>query len=68
MRTPSGTSGRASIRVWAVSGYADGTMKVLRYGAGDTHFSEHSPEAPKLHDLENVGEAPLRFITVELLE
>jgi hypothetical protein len=54
--------------VWDVSGYADGTMKVLRYGAGDTHFSEHSPEAPKLHDLENVGEAPLRFITVELLE
>jgi hypothetical protein len=48
--------------------YADGTMKVLRYGTGDTRYSEHSPEAPTLHDLENVGETPLRFITVELLE
>jgi hypothetical protein len=48
--------------------YADGTMKVLRYGTGDTLYSEHSPEAPMLHDLENVGETPIRFVTVELLE
>ena len=47
--------------------YADGTMKLLRYAAGDTLYSEHSPEAPMLHDLENVGETPLRFVTVELL-
>jgi quercetin dioxygenase-like cupin family protein len=47
--------------------YEDGTMKVLRYGAGDTLYSEHSAEAPLLHDLENVGETPLRFVTVELL-
>jgi beta-alanine degradation protein BauB len=47
--------------------YADGTMKVLRYATGDTLYSEHSPEAPMLHDLENVGETPLRFVTVELI-
>jgi quercetin dioxygenase-like cupin family protein len=47
--------------------YADGTMKLLRYAAGDTLYSEHSAEAPLLHDLENVGETPLRFVTVELL-
>jgi len=47
--------------------YADGTMKLLRYAAGDTLYSEHSPEAPMLHDLENVGETPIRFVTVELL-
>ncbi len=47
--------------------YADGTMKLLRYAVGDTLYSEHSPEAPMLHDLENAGETPLRFVTVELL-
>jgi hypothetical protein len=47
--------------------YADGAMKVLRYATGDTHYSEHSLEAPMLHDLENVGTTPLRFVTVELL-
>ena len=47
--------------------YADGTMKLLRYAAGNTRYSEHSPDAPMLHDLENAGETPLRFVTVELL-
>jgi hypothetical protein len=45
----------------------DGTMKVRRYERGETLFSDHSPEDPMLHDLENVGESSLRFITVELL-
>ena len=47
--------------------YADGTMKLLRYAVGDTLYSEHTPEAPTLHDLENAGGTPLRFVTVELL-
>ncbi len=47
--------------------YADGTMKLLRYGTGDTLYLELLPETPMLHDLENVGETPLRFVTVELL-
>jgi hypothetical protein len=45
----------------------DGTLKVRRYGLGETQFSEHSPAAPMLHDLENVGSTTLRFVTVELL-
>jgi len=45
----------------------DGVVRVQRYDEGDTRFSELSPEAPMLHDLENVGDSILRFITVELL-
>ena len=45
----------------------DGSIRVLRYAEGDTHLSEQAPEAPLVHDLENVGETPLRFITVELI-
>jgi oxalate decarboxylase/phosphoglucose isomerase-like protein (cupin superfamily) len=45
----------------------DGTLKIRRYERGDTMFSDHAPDDAMLHDLENVGEAPLRFITVELL-
>jgi hypothetical protein len=46
---------------------ADGTVRVRRYALGETRFSEHSAEAPMLHDLENVGDGTLRFVTVELL-
>ncbi len=45
----------------------DGTVKVRRYALGETQFSEHSADAPMLHDLENAGETTLRFVTVELL-
>ena len=47
--------------------YVDGSMKVLRYQAGDTRYAEHSSDNPMLHDLENVGDTLLRFVTVELL-
>ncbi len=46
---------------------ADGTLRVRRYGVGETQFQEHSPASPMLHDLENVGTTTLRFVTVELL-
>jgi hypothetical protein len=46
----------------------DGTLVVRRYAVGDTQRSEHTPEAPMLHDLENVGDTVLRFVTVELLD
>jgi len=45
----------------------DGTLKIRRYDRGDTMFSDHAPDDAMLHDLENVGEVPLRFVTVELL-
>jgi oxalate decarboxylase/phosphoglucose isomerase-like protein (cupin superfamily) len=45
----------------------DGTFKVRRYEVGDTQYSEHDPAGPLIHDLENVGQTTLRFVTVELL-
>lgn len=45
----------------------DGTLKVRRYAEGDTQFSAHTGGKPMLHDLENVGDTVLRFVTVELL-
>jgi quercetin dioxygenase-like cupin family protein len=45
----------------------DGTLAVRNYSVGDTSFLEHTPETALVHDLENVGETVLRFVTVELL-
>jgi mannose-6-phosphate isomerase-like protein (cupin superfamily) len=47
--------------------FADGTFVVRRYDVGQTMFLEHTPDEPLIHDLENVGDTELRFITVELL-
>jgi beta-alanine degradation protein BauB len=46
----------------------DGTMITREYHVGDTSYSEHSPQQPMIHDFENVGAAPIRFVTVELLD
>jgi len=48
--------------------YSDGTFAVRNYEVGDTRYLEHTPAAPLIHDLENVGDGPLRFVTVELLD
>ena len=45
----------------------DGTMKIRRYADGETQFSTPSVADPLIHDLENVGNTILRFVTVELL-
>jgi hypothetical protein len=47
--------------------FADGTFIVRDYQLGETRNLEHTPETALIHDLENVGETPLRFVTVELL-
>jgi hypothetical protein len=47
--------------------FGDGTLKIRRYAVGETEFSDHSTDDPKVHDLENAGESILRFVTVELL-
>ena len=47
--------------------FSDGTLKVRRYGVGDTEFSEHSIDDAQVHDLENAGETILRFVAVELI-
>ncbi|MGH2594966.1 MAG: hypothetical protein ACRDH7_03265 [Actinomycetota bacterium] len=46
----------------------DGSDIVRRYEEGDTLFSSSTPSAPLIHDLENVGETELRFVTVELID
>ena len=47
---------------------ADGTVITREYHVGDTNYSEHSPAEPMIHDFENAGETPIRFVTVELLD
>jgi mannose-6-phosphate isomerase-like protein (cupin superfamily) len=47
--------------------FADGTFVVRDYMVGETKYLEHTPENALIHDLENVGDSPLRFVTVELL-
>ncbi len=46
----------------------DGSFSVREYRVGDTKFMDHSPSDPLIHDLENVGDTVLRFVTVELLD
>lgn len=48
--------------------FADGTYAVRDYQEGDTKYLEHTPEDSLIHDLENVGDTLLRFVTVELLD
>ena len=45
----------------------DGTFTIRRYEVGDTQYLDLSPASPMIHDLENVGDTTLQFITVELL-
>lgn len=47
--------------------FGDGTFVVRDYLVGETKYLEHTPETALIHDLENVGETTLRFVTVELL-
>ena len=48
--------------------FADGTYAVRDYEVGQTKYLEHGPDSALIHDLENVGDTPLRFVTVELFE
>jgi beta-alanine degradation protein BauB len=47
--------------------FADGTFVVRDYLVGETKYLEHTPETGLIHDLENIGDTTLRFVTVELL-
>jgi hypothetical protein len=46
--------------------FVDGTYVIRDYGLGDTRYLVHSREDALVHDLENVGDSTLRFVTVEL--
>ena len=48
--------------------FSDGTYAVRDYRVGETKFLEHTPESALIHDLENIGDGDLRFITVELMD
>jgi hypothetical protein len=48
--------------------FADGTYAVRDYLVGETKYLEHTPETALIHDLENIGDTRLRFVTVELLD
>jgi hypothetical protein len=46
---------------------ADGSTRLVTYAAGDTCHFEFGPGETLLHDLENIGDAALAFVTVEFL-
>lgn len=46
--------------------FVDGTFVLRDYALGETKYLVHSPDDPLVHDLENVGDSTLRFVTVEL--
>jgi hypothetical protein len=41
---------------------------VRDYLVGETKYLEHTAETALIHDLENIGDTDLRFVTVELLD
>lgn len=46
--------------------FADGTCVTRDYALGETKYLVHGPDDALIHDLENVGDTLLRFVTVEL--
>ena len=48
--------------------FADGTFVIRDYQVGETKYLEHTPATALIHDLENIGATPLRFVTVEILD
>lgn len=46
--------------------FVDGTLVIRDYQLGETRYLEQSPEKSLIHDLENVGDTTLRFVTVAL--
>ncbi|GJD51946.1 hypothetical protein OPKNFCMD_4705 [Methylobacterium crusticola] len=56
------TGGRAR------SHYGDGRIAEVTYAAGDTQHHRFGPGDFMTHDLENIGETPLTFTTVEFLD
>jgi oxalate decarboxylase/phosphoglucose isomerase-like protein (cupin superfamily) len=44
----------------------DGTYVVRDYRLGETSYLVHAPTDRMIHDLANIGDGTLRFVTVEL--
>lgn len=45
--------------------YDDGSIKDAEYQSGDTRHFDFRDGAFMVHDLENTGDTPLKFVTVE---
>jgi beta-alanine degradation protein BauB len=57
--SPGGGKGR--------SHYGDGRVADVDYAEGDTRHMTFAAGESMIHDLENIGDAPLSFVTVEYL-
>lgn len=49
------------------SHYGDGRVAEVEYAEGDTRHLSFGPGESMIHDLENIGDKPLSFVTVEYL-
>ena len=49
------------------SHYGDGRVVEMDYVEGETQHLFFGPGESMIHDLENIGDAPLSFVTVEYL-
>lgn len=48
--------------------FNDGVMREYTYRAGETRHETYGPGEYKVHDLQNVGDTELTFVTVEFLD
>ncbi len=48
--------------------FNDGEMREYAYNAGETRHEHYGPGEYKVHDLENIGDTDLTFVTVEFLD
>lgn len=52
----------------ARSRYGDGSVRLYEYSRGETLHLAYSGGASMVHDLTNIGETPIAFVTVEFLD
>lgn len=48
--------------------FNDGEMREYNYSAGETRHESYGPGEYKVHDLQNIGDTDLTFVTVEFLD
>jgi len=48
--------------------YGDGRVAEVAYDEGDTRHLHFSEGESMIHDLENIGDGPLSFVTVEFID
>lgn len=48
--------------------FNDGWMREYNYTAGETRHEKYGPDEYKVHDLQNIGNSDLTFVTVEFLD